>query len=220
MARVTYVKKAQGRKDGRLRRCVKCGTEIKPGDSYKWTALRIGRMSQRKDFCANCRIRPSDQTTSPHLQTIYSAQESAQDALDQGGELALVDIAEIVRGYAEGVREASESYGESADNMEDGFGHETEMSSSIREKAEACESFADETESAADDIEGMEDPDVDESELLDEYEGDVVEEGDPDEIGKPVDKEDFERFVEEKREERREAAIDRAQEALGEEPQL
>ena len=220
MARVTYVKRAQGRKDGRPRTCIKCRNEIKPGDPYKWFANRIGRMSQRKNFCATCPIRPSDQTTSLHLQTIYMAQEAAQDALDRAGEGALGDIAEIVRGYAEGVREAAESYGESADNMEDGFGHETEMSASIREKAEACESFADEVESAADDIESLDDPDVDESELLDEYEGDVIEEGDPDEIGKPVDKEDFERFVEEKRQERREAAVEAAQDALNEEPQF
>lgn len=220
MARVTYVKAAKGRKDGRLRRCIKCGADINPGDPYKWFASRIGRFSQRKDFCANCPVRPSDQTTSPHLQTIYMAQESAQDALDKGGDLGLGDIAEIVRGYAEGVREAGQGYEESADNMEDGFGHETYMSTEIREKAEACEGFADETDSAADDIEGLDDPDVDESELLDEYEGDLIEEGDPAEIGKPVDADDFEQFVEGKREERREAAIERAQDALNEEPQF
>lgn len=215
MARVTYVKAAKGRKDGRNRRCIKCGTEIRPGDSYKWFATRIGRFSQRKDFCVSCLIRPSDQTTSPHLQTIYVAQESAQDALDQSGATALADIAEIVRGYAEGVREAGQGYEESADNMEDGFGHETEMSASIREKAEACESFADEVESAADEIESMDDPDAENKEFLDEYEGEVDET-----TGEPVDADEFEREVEEKREERREGAIERAQDALNEEPQF
>lgn len=214
MARVTHVKSAQGRKDGRARYCTRCRTEIKPGDSYRWFATRIGRMSQRKDFCANCRIRPSDQTTSPHLQTIYLAQEAAEDALGQAGPLALADIAEIVRGYAEGVREAGQGYEESADNMEDGFGHETEMSSQIREKAEACESFADEVESAADDIEGLDDPDDDESEFKNEYEGET------DEDGEPVDETEFNQFIEAKRDERRDAALDAANEAISDQPQF
>jgi hypothetical protein len=215
MARVTYVASAKGRKDGRNRRCIKCGTEIEPGQPYKWTALRIGRSSQRKDFCANCPVRPSDQTTSPHLQTLYLAQETAEDALAQGGGLGLTDLADIVRGYAEGVREAAESYGESADNMEEGFGHETYQSQEIREKADECESAADTIESAADEIESMDDPDAEDDEFLGEYEGSTY-----DETGQPTDPEDFADWVEEKRQERREAAIDAANDALQEGPGL
>jgi hypothetical protein len=214
MARVTYVKSAKGRKDGHSRRCIKCGTEILPGQPYKWFANRIGRYSQRKNFCANCRIRPSDQTTSPHLQTIYAAQEAAEDALAQVPEATLTDLAEIVREYANGVREASESYTESADNMEDGFGHETQQSEEIREKAEACESAADEIESMADEIEGMDDPDADESEFADEYEGEV------DEKGEPTDADEWQEFLEEKRQERRDAANDAANDAVAEGPQF
>jgi len=211
MARVTYVKSAKGRKDGRPRRCANCGTEILPGSSYKWFANRIGRYSQRKDFCNDCRIRPSMQTTSPHLQTIYAGQEAAEDALAAGGNnLTLSDIAEAVRGYAEALREASESYGESADNIEDGFGHETSQSAEIREKADECESLADTVESAADDIEGMDDPDADEDEFADDFEGET------DEDDKPVDADEWAEHVAAKREERREAAIDAANDALGE----
>jgi hypothetical protein len=212
MARVTYVKSAKGRKDGRPRHCTRCRTEIKPGDPYRWFANRIGRMSQRKDFCANCQIRPSDQTTSPHLQTIYLAQEGAQDTLDHLDAPTLADIAEAVRGYAEGVREAGESYGESADNIEEGFGHETYQSEEIREKGSACESLADELDSAADDIEGLEDPEADEDDFVGDYEGET------DDDGKPVDVDEFETFVEDKRQERRDAAIDAAQDAINEEP--
>jgi len=214
MARVTYVKAAKGRKDGRPRRCSRCGNEIKPGESYSWFANRIGRSSIRKDFCSNCRIRESDKTTSPHMQTIYAGQEAAEDTLGQA-DLTLADIAEAVRGYAEALKEASESYGESADNMEDGFGHETEMSAAIREKAESCESTADTVESAADDIESMDDPDADAAEFQDDYEGDWDDEKD-----EAVDTEEWEQHVEAKREERREAAIDAANEALGEWPDL
>lgn len=214
MARVTYVKKAKGRKDGQDRRCIKCGTDIKPGDSYKWVALRVGTYSQRKNFCASCPVRPSDQTTSPHLQTIYLAQETAEDALANADGAGLADLAEIVRDYANGVREAAESYGESADNIEDGFGHETSQSQEIREKSEECESAADTIESAADDIESLDDPDAPDEELVDEYEGEL------DEKGEPVDAEEWETFLEEKREERREAAMDAANDAVAEGPQL
>ena len=101
----------------------------------------------------------------------------------------LTDLAEAVRGYAEGVREAGEGYGESADNIEEGFGHETYQSEEIREKSQACESLADELDSAADEIEGMDDPDEDVSVFLDDYEGDV-EDGEDGE-SKPVDTDDF-----------------------------
>jgi hypothetical protein len=215
VARVTYVKSAKGRKDGRNRTCVKCGTEIKPGDSYKWFSNRIGTYSQRKNFCSNCPVRPSDQTTSPHLQTIYLAQETAEDALAQGSATTLGELAEIVRDYANGVREAAESYGESADNIEDGFGHETTQSQEIREKADECESAADTLDSLADDIEGMDDPEAPDEEFLDEYEGSKY-----DESGQPTDPEDFADWLEEKREERREAATEAANDAITEGPQL
>jgi hypothetical protein len=211
MARVTYVKSAKGRKDGRARRCSNCGIEILPGAPYKWFASRIGRYSQRKDFCADCRIRPSMMTTSPHLSTIYAGQEAAEDALAAGGsDMSLTDIADAVRGYAEALREASESYGESADNIEDGFGHETSTSADIREKADECESLADTVESAADDIEGMDDPEADEDEFMDDFEGET------DEDDKPVDADEWAEHVTAKRDERREAAIDAANDALSE----
>lgn len=218
MARITYVKSAKGRKDGRPRRCSGCGKEIQPGDSYKWFANRIGRYSQRKDFCDTCRIRPSMQTTSPHLSALYAAQENAEDALSAGGdELTLGDIAQIVREYGEAVREVGTGYEESADNIEDGFGHETQQSEEIREKASACEEAADAADSAADDIEGMDDPDEEASDIFSS-------EGDPsletNDEGDPIENDEFEEWVEGKRQERREAAIDAANDAISEGPQF
>jgi hypothetical protein len=208
---------------------------------YKWFANRIGRTSIRKDYCSECRIRESDKTTSPHLATIYAGQENAEDALGaMGDEATLSDIAEAVRGYAEALREAQESYTESADNMESGFGHETYMSAEIREKADACEQCADTVESAADDIESMDDPDADEDEFEGEWDGDTDDmtlgddyTGARDEDDNPIDaeaygrfveeqrrdrRERFEAFVQEKRDERREAAMSAANDALGEAP--
>jgi len=174
---------------------------------YKWFATRIGTMSQRKNFCASCQIRPSDKTTSGNLQQLYGAIENAEDALN-GDNLALADIGSILNECAEQVREVSEQYGESADNMEEGFGHETSSSQEIREKADELESFADELESAGDDIDGMDDPDDEASDIMADFEGDT------DEDGKPVDDDEAEEFVQSVRDERRENAITAANDAL------
>lgn len=197
MARVTHVKKAQASKSPR--RCTKCGTEIKVGDPYKWFANRIGRMSMRKNFCASCPIRQSDQTTSGNLQTLYGAIEAAEDAMASAVELTLDDGAQILRDAAEGVREAAGMYEESADNMESGFGHETSMSEEIREKQNDLESFAEELEGAADDIENLDDPDEDDASILTGFEGEV------DDDGKPLDEDEAAEFVDTTRQERREA---------------
>lgn len=207
MARVTHVKSA--RKD--QGRCAGCGTEIKAGSSYKWFANRIGRMSMRKNYCATCRIRPSAMTTSPHLSALYAAQENAEDALGQvDSSTSLGDIAQIVRDYGEAVREVAEGYEESAQNMEDGFGHETYMSEEIKEKAQACEDAADQADVAADEIESMDDPDDDEDEFLADFDGEL------DDDEKPVDQDEFEEHVANKRDERREAATDVANDAISE----
>lgn len=210
MARVHYVKAARASRQAR--RCHGCSKEIKVGDPYKWFANRIGRMSSRKNYCENCRIRPSDMTTSPNLSTLYAAQEAAEDAAAKA-EGSLED-AQIVRDYAEGVREVQSMYEESAQNMEDGFGHATYQSEEIAEKAAACESFADELDSTADDIEGLEDPDAESESFLDDYDGET------DDENVPCDEDEWTEFVETKRAERRDALLDALADAISEGPEL
>lgn len=205
MARVTHVKKAQASK--KARRCTRCGTEIKPGDSYRWFATRIGRSSQRKNFCSGCQIRPSDQTSSHHLQTLYSATEGAEDALC-GDDLSLSDIADILRSCGEAVKEVGEGYQESADAIEEGFGHSTYQSEEIAEKAQELETFGDDLDSAADDIESLDDPDEEAASILADFEGET------DDDGKPVDEDEGDEFVQSVREERRENAVGAANDAL------
>lgn len=159
MARTTFVKSA--RKD--QGHCYKCGTEIKRGDSYKWFANRIGTYSQKKKFCSNCIIRPSDQTTSDKLAQLYSAQELVEDAL--GVTFARDDIVSALEEAAAMARDVSDEYEQSADAIVDGFGHDTYQSDEIREKASACSEWADTLDSAATEIAGMEDPQADASEF-------------------------------------------------------
>jgi hypothetical protein len=228
MARVTYVKKARGTKRGENRRCTGCGKAIKPGDPYKWFANRIGRMSSRKDYCASCVIRPSMMTTSPHLATIYAAQEAAEDALaklDRGE--GLDSITQVLRDCAEGYREAKESYEESANNIVEGFGHETQQSEEIMEKSQACESAADELDNNADEIEGLDDPAAEDSEFEDDFETDAGWEydGERDEdTDEPLDADAYKAdreaalhdFAEEKRDERWDEAISQASDYISE----
>jgi DNA-directed RNA polymerase subunit RPC12/RpoP len=225
-------------------RCTRCGTEIKVGDPYKWFQLRIGTMKQRKNFCGNCTPRQSDMTTSGNLQALYSTIEAAEDALGSldRSSASLAEIASVLTEAADGVREVSEAYGESADAMEDAFGHETSTSEGVREKAEQLEQFADDLESAASDVEGMEDPDdvneesVDTSDLDDEPEEPQREDYPDGEDGHIEFDEDMTQYhiererweidhdqavedrVEEEKDRLREAAFEAAEEALGNTP--
>lgn len=223
MAKVTHVQSARPSKHERS--CHKCSKPINVGDSYKWFATRIGRSSNRKDFCDACEIRPSDKTTSGPLQTLYLATEAAEDALTGLTEdYGLDDVAAILTEAAEGVREAAQMYEESAQNMEDGFGHATSLSDEIKDKAEELESFATELEDAASEIEDLEDPNEDEDAILADYDGDDAEdeddEDDEDEDSEEDDEDEKEltdeqeEYITDIREQRREAAVEKANEAL------
>lgn len=134
-------------------KCGKCGTTIEVGQPYKWVKTKSGPYGGAKKFrCAACPSwRPSELTGSAALGTLYAAQESAEDDLtawepDEGTDA----LEAILTTLAEGIREAAQVYEESADNMEEGFGHETYQSSELREKAEALNAMADEVEQAGD----------------------------------------------------------------------
>jgi hypothetical protein len=134
--------------------CDHCGKPINIGDPYKWIAPRAHRAAQgiKRNRHTTCPAwRPSQTTSSPHLATIYGAQEAAEDqvsAVTANSAEDTADAEEALKGiaeeFAEAVMEASESYGESATNIEDGFGHETYQSEELREKSEAIEGWADE----------------------------------------------------------------------------
>lgn len=152
-------------------RCEKCGGEIKVGHPYKHVSPRSGPFGGRKRVrCQQCPSwRPSELTGSEALRTLYAAQEAAEDALNNWDRDDPEGLKEILTALADGVREAGEIYNESADNMEDGFGHETSISEELREKGEHLDGQADEIESAADDIE-----DWDEEEPRAEAEADAL----------------------------------------------
>lgn len=208
MPRVNHVKAARGRANGEPRRCAGCGKEINPGDSYKWFKIKLAYGGIRKNYCSTCTIRPSAMTNSVHRQAILMAQEAAEDALAQEGQ-TLADIAQILRDYGSTCTdEIAEGYRESAQNIEDGFGHPTYQSDELTEQADAWEAFGQECDAEADEIESLEDPDDD----------DAVKQAVLDENDEFDDGEQLEAAIEEKRGEWRDQAIDRVNDKLGEEP--
>lgn len=135
-------------------RCEACGEPINIGDPYKWVAPRAHRATKgiKRNRHATCRgWKPSELTSSPHLATIYAAQEDAEEGLATISVNSLEDVdeaadslREIAEQFADALQEAVESYAESADNIEDGFGHETYQSEELRGKSEDVASWADE----------------------------------------------------------------------------
>lgn len=137
--------------------CDHCDKPINIGDPYKWIAPRAHRAASgvKRNRHTTCPAwRASQTTSSPHLATIYGAQESAEDqisAVTVGNADEAADAEEALKGiaeeFAENIGEAVESYAESAQNIEDGFGHETYQSEELREKSEAIEGWAEEVAS-------------------------------------------------------------------------
>lgn len=146
MPRTNYVKKARKAQG----KCEVCGKPIAPGDAYKYIEPRYGPKRVRHTTCRDWR--PSE-TSSSKMTTIWAAQEAFGDTTFTDR----ADIAAAVNEVAEAARSVGEEYNESAQNIEDGFGHEVPMSEELREKGDELEQWADELESTASDIESGED---------------------------------------------------------------
>jgi hypothetical protein len=173
MPRVHHVHKCR-RDQGK---CHKCLSPLPVGTPYIWYKFNYGPKVKR---CPKCPPKPSDLTRSPYLSTLYFCQEqlAAIDPAD-GPET----VADNIRSVADEVRSASEIRIDAADAIEDGFGHPTYQSDELREQGETCEAAADEIESIADEVAGLDpdeymtpdDPDGDN--LISEIEGHVEEAG-------------------------------------------
>jgi hypothetical protein len=129
MPRVTFVKKA--RKDHPA-------GGIKKGESYYWWKFRHGGKHYSRK-----RPRPSQLTMSDKLSRLYAAQESVEDALRDS--CLPEDWRSTVEEAANEVREIGEEYQESCDNIRDQF-TDSPTADECEEKAEACQSLADELE--------------------------------------------------------------------------
>ena len=161
--KVAKCQKAQGE-------CPKCGKKIAKGDGYIWWKFRYGG---RRVRCLACPYpRSSELTNSDKLSRLYGAGESVEDAIAAFEKDNDIDaLRSAVEDAASEVRSVGEEYRESQENIENGFNHSTSMSDELGEKADSCESLADEIESAAGDLEEQPDEPSDE-EVLAEIETD------------------------------------------------
>jgi hypothetical protein len=129
------------------RNCGKCGVEIKVGDPYKHISPRSGPYGGRTLYrCAACpswHVWEYSSSLSARLAEISFNFSEAIDSAESED-----DVQTALGEAAEAVREIAQEKGESADNIESGFQHETEQSQELRDISEQLDSWADEIENA------------------------------------------------------------------------
>lgn len=160
MAKINTVKRAA--KDQGP--CIRCGTEVRKGDSYRWIKKQY---SPKRVLCNNvtCSFRQSDMTGG-RLGEVYAAQEAAQDTLDSWDtEAEGADVSELHGALEElqsELERLADEYRESADNIREHFS-ESEKADECEEKADELDGWRDEIDNAISEIEEWtpEDPDSD-----------------------------------------------------------
>lgn len=150
MARLNTVKSFRGTTktaDGTLR-CENCGATISVGDPYRWWANRLphsfGSSKHVRCFKDTCRPSQADMTPGRAGQ-LMRLQADGSDEISRAQ--SVEDLQSIAGSLAEQVRELGEELRESAQNIEDGFGHPTSTSEELEERAENIDGYADELES-------------------------------------------------------------------------
>lgn len=127
--------------------CTACGKEILPGTPYKHMSPKSGpyggRFLARHESCPDWQVWEYSNSLSARIsQAIHDWETAAENVSD-------VSDAESARDdFAAAIRELAEEKEESAQNMEDGFQHETEKSMGLRDIAQSLEEWASEIESA------------------------------------------------------------------------
>lgn len=129
--------------------CDKCGVEIKVGDPYKWIAPKSGPYGgTRRHRCAACpnwQVWEYSYSLSARLaQIVHEGENSLADCASKD------DLESAVESIADEIQSIAEEQEEKADNIEEGFGHETYISEELREQAEQLTEWADEVREALD----------------------------------------------------------------------
>lgn len=129
------------------RKCEKCGKEIEVGTPYKWIKPKSGPYGgHMKVRCGGCPTWHVWDYSSSLSARIAQISYEAGEAFDNSTITTADDVTEILSTAAESIRELAEEKRESANNIEEGFGHETEKSSELNEIADNLESWADDVE--------------------------------------------------------------------------
>lgn len=130
--------------------CEHCKQEIKVGDSYKHVTPKSGpyggRTRQRCSSCPSWQSWDLSNSLSARVEEIvYNAEQGLADAEDDD------EVVQFLSDTADSIRELAEEKREAAENIREGFGHDTSMSEELDETADSLETWADEVEGAWDD---------------------------------------------------------------------
>lgn len=143
----------KARKDA-IAECEICRKMIVKGEPYKTIRPRYGAQRYRHEGTVNDMAhpdwRPSEMTSSDKLSTLYAAQESITDALENWTEAG--DLADALNLAADQAQEAADGYQEAADADDKGGA----ISQTNQEKADAVTEWVDALQSAALEIESSE----------------------------------------------------------------
>lgn len=179
MARTIYVKSARARVDKNtgealpLRTCENCNKEIAVGSSYKHISIKTGpRSSMRRyrcDDCADWQVWEYSSSLSALIAEIdFNARNAIASADDQA------EATDVLAETAGAIRELADQKRDSAQAIEDGFGHSTQQSEELASQADDLDAWADDLETAT----MPDDPDPEEAECETcEGAGQITEEG-------------------------------------------
>jgi hypothetical protein len=117
--------------------CSHCHIPLPPGSTYRWIKLRYGS-KQIRCTKPECQFKPTDLSTSKTARIEEAIDEARTDIYVASShdelQTALQSVADVAR-------EVADEYQEASDNWAGGNGHEE-----FQEKADTCNSFADELE--------------------------------------------------------------------------
>jgi DNA-directed RNA polymerase subunit M/transcription elongation factor TFIIS len=130
------------------RTCGKCGKEIEPGMPYRWVQPKSGPYGGTKRYrCMECPTWRESELTTSKMAGVYAAQEQVDDELYTCEEMG--DLESLRDDVADQVEAVADEYEESAQNIVDGFGHETSMSEELADKASMLRDWAEDIRNVA-----------------------------------------------------------------------
>lgn len=143
--------------------CELDNTEIKPGDPYKKASGRNSGGFYLRVRCDTCPTwhpwELSDSLPNRLAEIVHNYEKATEEVSTvEEVEQALDDASEAITEIAEEKREA-------AQNIEDGFQHETEQSVELNQVADDLDAWANDIETAKTDIPDLPDPEGEDGEL-------------------------------------------------------
>lgn len=156
----------------KTRTCRVCQHQVQPGEGYKYMDRKTGpRSGYRLFFCFVCVPKPSHHASgrTQELMEITEGAEEAVGKVDHSQE-GMEDLWITIEDVVSSINSLAEEIRDSANAIEDGFGHETQQSTNMSETADNLETWAGELEGAGERAEDIDNND-DAEELISEIQG-------------------------------------------------